>query len=169
MARTAMRGRRRSFSSRRKFVWARSAGTGIVAAQPGGFTRDLLEEFKARFDGDPVGMTVVRIRGEVLWNPGPVAAGQEATGVLAARVATEPFGTSEELPITISHADWFMYEPFITHSDWSEGFMHRRVIDVKANRKLEELAQGLLLAAQHTTAGVSAEVTWNLSVGLKLP
>ena len=48
-------------------------------------------------------------------------------------------------------------------------YQQRFDVDVKANRKLEELAQGLVLAASHDTIGVAGEFTWNLSIGLKLP
>ena len=176
--------RKRSFSRRqlaRKWVWARSMGTGIVAAPDGGalfggFTTDLLEEFKAGYGADPVGVTVSRIRGQILYSPGPVATQETQNAVIAARIATEPFGENEEVPHQVPHADWFMWYPtlstthFLQDSQLNGNVYQERIdVDVKANRKLEELAQGLVLAASHDTIGVAAEFTWNLSIGLKLP
>ena len=176
--------RRRSFSRRqlaRKWVWARSMGTGLVVAPDpgaglfGGFTTDLLEDFKAGYGADPVGVTISRIRGQILYSPGPIASQVTQNAVVAARIATEPFGPNEEVPHQVPHADWFMWYPTLstTHADDTpvngNVYQQRFDVDVKANRKLEELAQGLVLAASHDTIGVAGEFTWNLSIGLKLP
>ena len=176
----------RRFSRRqlnRKWVWARSFGSAIVTApnQPdpqdtGGFKKDLLEEFKAGYGADPVGVTVARIRGQILWIPGPLAEQEEQQGIVAARIATEDFGMSEEMPLTTPHADWFMWYPTLSTTHPMPGgavngnvYQQRFDVDVKANRKLEELNQGLLLAASHDTAGIAARMVYNLSIGLKLP
>lgn len=180
------RGRRRGFSRRqlaRKWVWARSMGTGLVTGpvagtDPGGFTTDLLQEFKDGYGADPVGVTVTRIRGQILWSPGPIADQTTQNGVVGFRVATEPFGEDEEVPHQVPHADWFGWIPTLstTHSLSSTAvevngnvYQERIHVDLKSSRKIEELGQGLLMAASHDILGVAAEFSWNLSIGLKLP
>lgn len=73
-------------------------------------------------------------------------------------------------PIGAPHEDWFMYEPWLTTSgaggliDTDGGL----VIDVKSNRKLEELGQQLLLSVQ-CPAGITFDVAMQLSILLMLP
>lgn len=166
--------RRRTTGSRspsRKFVWARTAGGAIVTAPDGnqfnGYARDLLIDFKNAYGADILGATIMRIRGVVRWDTGAIAENETQQGAMGVRVYTEPniqtaVGVREN-----PHADWMLYEPFLGNQLDDE---HQyRTIDAKANRKLEELGQGLLLSFQHNTVGVAAGVAWNLSVGLKLP
>lgn len=165
-------GRGFSRQVRRKFVWARSFGTGIVAAGDVGLTVDLLEDFKAALGSDILGCTVMRIRGEYLLDQGPVAESESQIAVVGIRTFTEPLDATEELPLTTPHADWMSYEPLTTvhhPGDTANYKVNRRVIDVKSSRKMEELGEGLGLFVEHNTVGVAAGFTWALSIGLKLP
>ena len=160
----------------RKFVWARSIGQGVINApdtEPVGYSTDLLQQFKDAYGADPLGCTVMRIRGKVVWSVGQDL-GVVGIGAIGIRTFTEPLTPDEEGPLTAPHADWMMYQPAYTYRPTAQDgaawyALQMYDIDVKSNRKLEELGQGLGLFTEHNIAGVTGNIHYNLSIGLKLP
>lgn len=160
-------------SSRRKFVWARSFlnAQGVSTVSP--VKINLLSSFEADYGANLIGATVTRIRGVIATgnNISPAAQGQMTC---AARISNdaEPVGAGTGGPYDQPHLDWMMWEPFVysllpTNPATGDSPGLVRVVDVKAQRKLEEINEELTmwLQANQTTFTVS----WNLSIGLKLP
>lgn len=169
-----MKSRSRATVSRgtsRKFVWARVSETGSLAANT--VDRDnLLETFETQYGAQPIGCTVVRIRGIIYTSS--VNNGQ--LFVAAAVVESEPPApdtpVGAEGPIQRAFADYMMYEPFITSGAAAgpQTDVSARMIDVKSARKIDELDERLSLYLQ-TPSGNTAAVSYHytLSLGIKLP
>jgi hypothetical protein len=154
----------RGTRARRKFIWARRS---IVAAAVGANASvfsDLLASFQAMYGADVVGSTIVRIRGKVHHN--------FDYAVLAVRTMTQStFATlgAANGPITDSGADWMGWVPLLTDSATAAAEGKIVEFDIKSNRKMEEVGQGLLLGFQNGTALAGAQFTADLSIGLMLP
>lgn len=161
----------------RQFIWARYATSLIVPAE-GGINRDILEDFEAEYGADLVGATVVRIRGIIALKPpadeggahvvigaGIRTYGERNTPSNADNLASEPG------PFSGPHADWMMYRP-IYMADVIPYIEREVEIDVKANRKIEELGQSLMISLEQfpgSEATKAYDAFVNLSLGLKLP
>lgn len=165
---------------RRRLVWARIGGgyQFTTGAPFNAAAVDLLTSFQARYGADPVGCTLMRIRGLITATHGS-AAGVEL--VAAARVGNDyeaSLTTTEQNPLTNGLTnDWFMYEPFVAGTGagsgslyWAGSDVAARLIDVKARRKLEELDQTLIMNIGSSTATVgTASGIFVLSMLLALP
>lgn len=161
----------------RKFVWARhflaTTMTGDAQAS------DLLSQFETDYGAQLIGCTITRIRGYMY------AVAQDAeTDTLNAfragiRVSSGFLDISspvpDQSPWTDENADWMAWEPFATvnapvTAD-SSSVLVARMIDVKAQRRLDELGERLLLF--HGGAPGAPLITWaygwDLSIGVKLP
>lgn len=160
---------------RRKWVWARAA-VGQIALGPNGVSRtNLLANFETLYGAQLIGTTVMRIRGIV-------ATTTDATGGFQRlRMAAKVESTQDPAPSTVDgpygseHDDWMLWEPFATNGASDEYFgndVAARVIDVQSARRLEELGEELQLwfqAAPDNQADTQVALTYELSVGLKLP
>ncbi len=168
-------GSRRSYATRgqssgsnRKFVWARQGGSAAVDTDQG-LTIDLLQEFQTAYGADILGSTITRIRGVVQWNLGDVAvAGLAAITAIRTADQTE-LQADAEGPLTSYHADWMAFVPTIL--DDSVPSAWHQEIDVRSQRKMEELGRTLALSFETDAADATTaiEVKYFFSVGLKLP
>lgn len=165
---------RRSFSRsrvsrapRRKTVWAREAGTfQLTTGDPFNATAvDLLASFEARYGADPIGTTLLRVRGIYALASGSTAGVPAVVGIRIGSDHDAALTSSEQNPMTNGeYLDWLSYEPFITgefdpgtastnsFSSWVGGPVTNRVIDVKAKRKLTELDETIILNMGSDTA-----------------
>lgn len=171
---------RRRGGPRRKFIWARKAGRGIINApdtEPPGLNLDCLDDFKAAYGADLLGATLVRVRGQILVHIPDQAAMQAGLVVVGMRTYTEsPDGdvVDEETPLDQPYGDWLMYQPSIIWKgrqlvDPTNCYaVHRYDVDIKSSRRFEELGDGLLLSASHDVVGVTGQLVYNLSFGIKL-
>lgn len=170
--------RRRNFGSRRaharKFVWDRTVGSVIATAGTGPFGVDLLEGFRNEPGGTHLGATIMRVRGYIK----PIGAGgaDPVLGVAGLRVDTwnEDETDPTNQPTTQPDADWMAWLPFdFPAFEGSQGlatwnlYASPFAVDVKSNRKLEELNETLWLFLTAPGAG-TITYDYNLSVGLKL-
>jgi hypothetical protein len=179
MARNRRRTPTRYRAPLRQFIWARYA-TSLIVPTEGGINRDILEDFEAEYGADLVGATVVRIRGIIALSTPSGEQGSDVVVAAGIRVYGErntPSNSdnlaSEPGPFSGPHADWMMYKPIFMGT--TLGYVEREVeIDVKANRKIEELGQSLMISleqdsAASTAANTAYDAFVNLSLGLKLP
>lgn len=174
MARTRPRGWRRQV--RRKFVWDRTQG---FAAAPATSGVDLLANYRSQPGATHVGATIMRIRGYIYPDPdagvptftrGAIGFridswNESATGT--AGLANSPFAQPDE--------DWMGWLPYFwelgptvqTFATWNpQASVY--AVDIKANRKIEELNQTLWMFFTAPSAG-NTTYNWDLSVGMKLP
>lgn len=169
MARTFTRGRQVRRSPRRKFIWDRTFGT--TAAGATGV--DLLAPFRTQPGASHLGATIMRVRGYVL----PLEAGTStaAAGVAGIRVDTWNESTTEPAnqPVLQPDADWMAWLPWniltnSTHPVVTWNFQASPwAVDVKSNRKLEELNETLWLFLDQN-GGATRQYAYHLSIGMKL-
>lgn len=172
----------RNSGSRRKFVWARQSGVLDAAT----FAEDLLFSFKDRAGGSVLlGATVVAIKGYVV----PDVVGAEiAKGRVAIRVCDEadievdPLQTGHGPVDAGSENDWMAFMPFFIAQDEGEAGLQGASfgswnhagspwgVDVRSNRKMEELNQTLGIWWANVGVGNPAAtfINYDLSIGLKL-
>lgn len=172
MARTRTRGTRRQQS--RKFIWHRiPAGAWTNPGGTGPFGVDLLSGFRALPGATHLGATIMRVRGYVY--PSIINGDPFEPAVAGLRVDTwdQDVTTNLVSPFMGPDEDWMAWWPFLDFSaagtDGVTGNAQADpyAVDVKSNRKLEELNETLFLFGSSTTG----DVTWyhSLSIGLKLP
>lgn len=163
---------RRRFSGRRngrKFIWHRTIGSftnPVIGA-------DLLSAFRSEPGATHLGATITRIRGYV--KATPTGAGTNTGGIHAFRVDSwnEDASAPANQPQLMPDEDWLGWLPwegasatnFFANSDPGVSVW---AVDLKAQRKLEELNQTLWLFTALPTTGTYT-VNWNLSIGMKLP
>lgn len=163
---TRIRVPRSAPASRRKLVWARKRAAQVFTAGTTLFKVNLLEDFEAAYGANLIGATVTRIRGAAVADMDGAA-----NVVLAARIGQESEvdapPTPGSGPIDEPFADWMMWEPFLSVAGETPGTpAHGRVIDVKSQRRLEEIDEELSMWTSSATTGT---VIWDLSILLKLP
>jgi len=158
--------------NRRKFVWARHTLVGATIASGVPVKVNLLAQFEAAYGANLLGATITRIRGYIVAgnNISPTATGQLTVGVRIG--ADSEVSADNNDPVTQPYLDWMLWEPFVYQSlpadrQTSDSVALSREIDVKSQRKLEELNQEL--AVWIAAAGTSFAYSWNLSIGIKLP
>lgn len=179
---------RRNFTRRnrraplRKFVWARATG---FASAPETSGVDLLDLFQAEYGAQLLGCTVVRIRGFVTpFVTGGTAGETAVSGRWGIIVESDnELSTQDPLvqgPGARPHDDWMMWAPFSFEpvalgpvgdqpATWNAEASVWGV-DIKSNRKIEELGQGLHLWYDYVASGgVNVNLDYQLSIGLKMP
>lgn len=181
-----MRRKRFAPTARRKLIWARSLDLyqPPAALPAAGTAVDLLAQFRAD-GGSTLGCTVTRIRMDLSYqisNPGAVNLTSQdmlAVGIivdqLQANQAEVPRPGVEE------HADWMYWRRrAYTTNDFSAVpygtgtapvYLMTEQIDVKSQRKLEELGETLwcVLDPSYSTGAPIVGVNVNCSVLLRLP
>lgn len=169
------RGRSRGFArqQRRKFVWHREVGAWTNPGGTGPFGTDLLTGFRNIPGATHLGATVMRVRGYIY--PQVIDGAPTMAAVAGLRVDTwdQVLTANDVSPLQGSDEDWMGWFPYlifgtagassVTGNAQADPF----AVDVKANRKLEELQETLYLFGSSTPG----DVTWHysLSIGLKLP
>jgi hypothetical protein len=164
---------RRSSTSRRKLIWARTlspfAGTAIAANTAGTF--GLLTAFQTALGADVLGCTVMRIRGHVsVLNQ----VGSHHDVDLTWGIAVAPTGTpAVQLdPELVPHYDWMQWEnlQMTAENGLATDFAYiKSTVDVRSRRRMQELSQDLIFAYKnmHTVDAHTLHV--GLSVLLALP
>ena len=170
MARYSRRPVRRS--PQRKFVWDRTFGqfgAGDVGV-------DLLAPFRGQPGATHLGATVMRIRGYIV--PSEVFDVTGGAGVCGIRVDTWNTDVTDlnNQPFLQPDYDWMAWLPWNvgatgptvprTNITWNQ-YASEWAVDVKSNRKLEELNETLWLFGDQTGAG-ERTYFYHLSIGMKL-
>lgn len=171
----ATRTRRRGGSRRfqRKFVWDRTFGS-IAGPDTGA---DLLAPFRSQPGATHLGATIMRIRGYII--PSDAFGTVAGAGIAGIRVDTwneDPAEPSNQ-PVLQPNADWMAYLPwnlsavattdrFTGSATWNDQ-ASLWTVDVKSNRKLEELNQTLWLFGDQNGGG-DRSYFYHLSIGMKL-
>lgn len=169
MARYTRRRTGRS-NARRKFVWDRSFGSTATDS----FGADLLANYRAQPGATHVGATITRVRGYII--PSAAFSTAALAGAAGLRIDTwneDPLD-STNAPEAQPDADWMAWLPWNlggveagtlprTVVTWNE-HTSPWTVDIKAQRRLEELNQTLWLFHSQ-----GAPYFYNLSIGLKLP
>lgn len=153
---------------RRKRIWVRRTVTEASLAAGATAHSLLLADFEADYGAQLIGVTVARIRMTLTLDSGAEVNGGLLFGVRVATVdqvsdlAVSPtYG-----PGTRPGADWMTWG-LLTHME-NGAFRVAKDYDVKAMRKIDELAQTLVLSVENAGA---AAVTWGgaISVLVLLP
>lgn len=164
-------------------MWARDQAsvnvTAAVAPALAAPTRiDFLQDFVTAYGASIIGTTVVRVRGLVVANSG--ADGNNATirmcGYIgdANDIVRGPNANDNAFDSNSVGKDYFLFEPFFCPDTAVFGLTGGdgtvRLIDVKAQRKLEEVSQRLVIDVS-AAASVATTVNfgYDLSVLLMLP
>lgn len=172
MARRRSRGFARQ--QRRKFVWHRiPAGVWTNPGGTGPFGVDLLSDFRSMPGATHLGATIMRVRGYVY--PSVAEGDPVEPAVAGLRVDTWDQDVTANLvsPFMGPDEDWMAWFPYLDFStDAPVGVTGNAqadpyAVDVKSNRKLEELNETLFLFGSSTTGDISWY--YSLSIGLKLP
>lgn len=171
MPRKMTRTRRTTISRpSRKFIWARHFIAEPVVDLGAPTFDDALADVQTAIGADLIGSTLVRVRGNIIVQNATDIGG--FTVVVGMRVfTTSTLGTlvAGNGPVQDEYADWLMWEPFNVTANGNEQYgAHRKEIDVRSSRKLEEVGQSLLLSIQGTSLN-DAQVIGQLSFGVKLP
>lgn len=158
---------------RRKFVWDRTFGN-LVVSESGALGVDLLAAFRDQPGATHLGATITRIRGHIL-PVGAVDGPDLIGGTIGFRIDSwneDPTDTTNA-PTQQPDEDWMGWMPFVNsasapvQASWNYQ-ANQWAVDIKAQRKLEELNQTLWMFVERP-AGNTVTYHYNLSVGLKLP
>jgi hypothetical protein len=146
------------------------------------YVRDALSNFKLVLGASPVGATVVRVRGVIQCPTANIAPNLSAMRftlhVGDPRDVTSPVQADNAFADAAAYDDYMMFEPFADYQSTAgpagnvlaSSDVGSRLIDVKANRKLQELDQTLVFKASGNSS-VAITQTWgcDLSLLLMLP
>lgn len=162
---------------RRKLVWARDPIVDFGRpVPPGGFAVDLLASFRA-LGGETLGSTVTRCHLDVQTFYNDVGAGFACEiGYYCGLIIDQRNQPETEVPrpSTEEHADWMLWRwlPFITPDDVTtvvDGFTNHYMLDIRAQRKMEELGETLWFVVQPNPGDVLGDIRLASSVLLRLP
>lgn len=164
---------RRSSSrpQRRRLVWARYRTTSVAVVAGTAFTAFPLDTFETAYGAQLLGCTIMRVRGCIT---AKMVAGTNASFTVAMKVADLP-GVNPEAPASSGiNDDWFMYETWAsvtsTPTALEPSLQLQKEVDVRARRRLDELGQRLVLAAETSSAGAGQYTfTAVLSILVALP
>lgn len=171
MARRRPRGFQRQV--RRKFVWDRTQG---FAAAPALSGVDLLANYREQPGATHVGATIMRIRGYIYPDPDPEVP-TFTRGAIGFRIDSwnEDPASPANSPFAMPDEDWMGWLPYFwelgptvpTYATWNAQ-ANAYAVDIKANRRIEELNQTLWMFFTAPAAG-NTTYNWDLSIGMKLP
>lgn len=167
--------------ARRKLIWARN-GEGPIAPTATGTALDLLADFRAD-GGSSLGSTITRthITLQLFWDDVPPLGVQNQlfVGLLVDQLQLDP--SEVPRPAVELHADWMYWKAHPVLPEYSAlsavvgggtnaALLSTVTIDVKSQRKCEELGQTLWLVLDPTYTGpASVTVQYSSSVLLRLP
>lgn len=172
------RGRRFAPTARRKLIWARDEDTALSPVPATGQAHDLLAQFRTD-GGSTLGCTVTRVRVDLRLEWLGLSRSSALTlGVIVDQLQSsvlEPPAPGEE-----PHADWMYWRRVPQIPEFSAALqtgdpaltvLHTSlVLDVRSQRKMEELGQTVYICFDPTLAGAGTlGVSWGSSVLLKLP
>lgn len=165
----AYRSNRRRTVPKRRMFWVRYSGLFQYNSEQQAAIGDMLSQFQADYGADLFGFTVTRIRGYyTFWAPNQPDVTTSANLSLGIRIGTEnavPATDAEQaelIPINDEYADW-MYtrnnlllmpgSTSLTPTPSEQAMGNRVELDLKAQRRLDEMGQSLFLFA-----GVNAPI-----------
>lgn len=171
--------RRFAPTPRRKLVWARNGGTLEPSAT--GLAVDLLADFRAD-GGTTIGATITRVHLSLsmAWNN--TTTPQPSNRLILGTIVDQRDQPESQVPRpgVELHADW-QHWSVIPMAPEGSGFVSSNPaavvgvqtshsVDIKSQRKCEELGDTLWMIADPTYAGSTAlNLIWSSSVLLKLP
>lgn len=183
---------RRGVRPRRRYEWARSSSLVDFELNNEAGPADLMSGFQNILGADAAGVTITRIRGEFTWaylpntdatangiwrTPIKVQAGIRVDENQVANLTdTQQINKLDQL-----YADWMFYEqswvyPSVAWTEEnqsivSENLILRQPIDIKSQRRFDELQQSLFLFAGSPAILGDDHVrfTWDLQILLKMP
>lgn len=171
MARYRRRGNY-SRSQRRKFIWVRKFGQLAVGSGTVNGV-DLLEDFRNTPGATHLGATVMRVRGYTI-PLAPGSSGARLGGTIGLRIDSTSMDPTlpANAPTGVAEEDWMAWLPYLrdtsidVSSSWNS-YANQWAVDVKSNRRVEELDQTLwMLSSPAGSDDISYQ--YNLSIGLKL-
>ena len=179
---TASRSRRsapRVAGPRRKLVWARTFNSGQTHSPALAPTAiNPLALFESRLGADPIGITVMAIRGNVMWTiDNSATAGERAMARWGIRVKSDADTTGGDLFGSGQDQDWMAWDGCALHTPngaatgtAGEAGVYRQVVNVRSRRRLGELGDTLVLCSQVANASVTPAVFfYDLSLLIALP
>jgi hypothetical protein len=183
MARRRNTNSRRSSGPRRRLFWARS--TDVAQYSEGSPARwsNLLGQFNADYGADLFGFTVTRIVGHYSWfaadSQDVSTAYRLPVGIRVDEQSESIAGNArlDKLPINDPNADW-MYvrnnygitDSVQTHSSTRENAENRVELDLRSQRRLDELGQSLYLYhGMVPFTDVTVTFHWDLNILCKRP
>lgn len=145
----------------------------------GPFGVDLLAAFRGQPGATHLGATVTRIRGYVYPELSTALEAAVISGTVGFRIDSwnEDTADSDNSPLAQPDEDWLGWLPYLidgTQSPQSPNVAtwnaqaNAWAVDIKAQRKLEELNQTLWMFWTPPAGADPIFMNWNLSVGLKL-
>jgi hypothetical protein len=161
--------------ARRRLTWVDYTSTGLVVGATGhALNIDLLSQFKTA-GGEVNGATVMRTH-LVVWPATAVAAadairlGLMVTGTNEVQASFALGATAFNNPTDFPYLDWMYSRKFRatpTLNPW--GSTNEMSVDLRSKRKMEDLADTLLLSVVNTNSGVALNVDVSARVLLALP
>jgi len=155
----------------RKFIWAREANETSVAAGSF-FNAHLLTDLETQLGAQLFGGTVTRVRGQILVSGSTEAAAQAGFVSIGIRTYAENPDIQQVANANSEHADWLAWAFIPLHFGSTVppevGAVYRWELDVKAQRKMEEVGDGLMISVANNVAGMAITAQWGLSIGYKL-
>jgi len=166
---------------RRKLVWARTFNSGQTHT-PGVTSTNInpLAFFESSYGANPIGITIMAIRGNVMWTiDNSATAGERAMFRYGIRVKNDADTTAGDLFAAPggSDADWMMWDGGALHTvngaatgTAGEGGVYRAAINNRSRRRIDELGDTLVLSSQVANASVTPAVFfYDLSILIALP
>ena len=148
---------------KRRLIWARTLFTNLAVAETG-TSVDLLSTFEAAYSADLIGVTVVRIIGELQWE----FTADPSRAIVGIMKGSETLDNDDLAPTTNLHLDW-MYWSAVTGLAQGAGTAAHQSFDLRGMRKIDELTETLWWVADRTAGAGVAAVAGAISVLVKLP
>ena len=174
-------GRTRSVSRapRRKLVWGRIFNSGQTHT-PGLTSTNInpLAFFESSYGANPIGVTIMAVRGNVMWTiDNSATAGERAMFRWGVRVKSDQDTTAGDLFGSGADSDWMVWDGGALHSvngaatgTAGEAGFYRQAVNARSRRRLDELGDTLVLSSQVANASVTPAVFfYDLSFLIALP
>jgi len=143
---------------------------GVVLAAGGNDFWDLLAPFQGAYGADVLGSTIMRIR--MIFSVQGTEPLERVNLTHGAGVFPETLAVAEMDPFNNIHLDWMFWESTIAStardSATTVGMISNEHVDIRSKRKLDELQDGLFLAA-HNNSPSDVIYHWTTSVLIALP
>jgi hypothetical protein len=151
-------------------VWARNTlSPASTLTANSGVVIPLLTGFESSYGADPIGTTVRRIRGALSLRAG--AAGNSIRLTWGIGIFQGLPTVANQGPANQPHLDWMTWSVIFSEPVIATEFatMNNIPIDVRAQRKMPELGQGLYLIMQNTHPTDGLAYAYSTSTLLALP
>jgi len=177
--RRSSNGRRMGSSSRRRLFWARFDGQQTFTTGNDGLVVNLLADFETAYGADLFGFTITRIVGNFTHasNAGTAAAGYTLGVGLRIEDEQSVSNTNTDAeqialaPQNDQFSDWMfarvMHGAVTGATDYALALQESRYeIDLRSQRRLDELGQSLYLMAAASREPLTSDVDFNYSLNI---